>query len=112
MASARLKNIGISAYKLRLIIDKVRGKKVIYAENQLRYLKSPASKVILKLLQSVTSNAVNNDLQNKDDLKITKIMADQSTSIRRYRAKARGRAGSFDRPMSHLIIEVDEEGDN
>ena len=65
MASARLKNIGISAYKLRLIIDKVRGKKVIYAENQLRYLKSPASKVILKLLQSVTSNAENNDLQNK-----------------------------------------------
>ena len=37
---------------------------------------------------------------------------DRSTSIRRYRAKARGRAGSFDRPMSHLIIEVDEEGDN
>ena len=34
MASARLKNIGISAYKLRVIIDNVRGKKVIYEENQ------------------------------------------------------------------------------
>ena len=51
-----------------------------------------------------------NDLQNKDDLKIVKITADKSSSVKRYRAKARGRAGAFDRPTSHLVIEVDEEG--
>ena len=48
--------------------------------------------------------------QNKDDLKIVKITADKSSSVKRYRAKARGRAGAFDRPTSHLVIEVDEEG--
>ena len=52
----------------------------------------------------------NNDLQNKDDLKIVKITTDKSSSVKRYRAKARGRAGAFDRPTSHLVIEVDEEG--
>ena len=110
MALARLKNIGISAYKLRLVIDKVRGKRVTDAENELRYMKSPAAAVTSKLLKSVISNAENNDLQNKDDLKIVKITSDKSSSVKRYRAKARGRAGAFDRPTSHLVIEVDEEG--
>ena len=110
MALAILKNIGISAYKLRLVIDKVRGKRVTDAENELRYMKSPAAAVTSKLLKSVISNAENNDLQNKDDLKIVKITADKSSSVKRYRAKARGRAGAFDRPTSHLVIEVDEEG--
>ena len=86
MALAKLKNIGISAYKLRLVIDKVRGKRVIDAENELRYMKSPAAAITSKLLKSVISNAENNDLQNKDDLKIVKITADKSSSIKRYRA--------------------------
>ena len=84
MALARLKNIGISAYKLRLVIDKVRGKRVTDAENELRYMKSPAAAVTSKLLKSVISNAENNDLQNKDDLKIVKITADKSSSVKRY----------------------------
>ena len=108
MAIARTKNVGFSDYKLRLVMDQIRGKMVKEALPMLRYMTSPAAAEILKILRSATANAENNDLQSIDDLKITRITADKGTWIRRYRPKARGRVGAFDRPTSHITIEVDE----
>ncbi|HCI86039.1 MAG TPA: 50S ribosomal protein L22 [Dehalococcoidia bacterium] len=108
MAIARTRNVGISDYKLRLVMDQIRGKMVNDAMPMLRYMTSPASAEILKILKSATANAENNDLQSRDDLKIVRITADKATWIRRYRPKARGRVGAFDRPTSHITIEVDE----
>ena len=42
----------------------------------------------------------------KDELVISAIYADKSTSMRRWRARARGRAGTFDRPQSHIFVEL------
>jgi len=108
MAIARTKNVGISDYKLRLVMDQIRGKMVNEAVPMLRYMASPAAAEILKILNSAASNAEHNDLQSRDDLKVVRITADKATWIRRYRPKARGRVGSFDRPTSHITIEVDE----
>jgi large subunit ribosomal protein L22 len=108
MAIAKIKNIGISDYKLRLVIEQIKGKMVNDAIPLLTFMTSPASKEILKVLNSAIANAENNDLRARDNLKITRITADRATWIRRYRPKARGRAGAFDRPTSHLIIEVEE----
>ena len=92
-------------------MDQVRGMSVNDAADSLRYMVSPAAEVILKILNSAAANAENNDLQSRDDLKIVKITADKSTSLRRFRPKARGRVGAFDRPTSHITIEVDEDRD-
>lgn len=108
MAIARTKNVGISDYKLRLVMDQIRGKMVSDAIPILRYMFNPAAVEILKILKAATANAENNDLQSRNDLKIVRITADKATWIRRYRPKARGRAGAFDRPTSHITIEVDE----
>ncbi len=89
-------------------MDQIRGKMVNDAMPMLRYMTSPAAAEILKILKSATANAENNDLQSRDDLKIVRITADKATWIRRYRPKARGRVGAFDRPTSHITIEVDE----
>jgi large subunit ribosomal protein L22 len=62
----------------------------------------------LKILKAATANAENNDLQSREDLKIVRITADKATWVRRFRPKARGRVGAFDRPTSHITIEVDE----
>ena len=107
MAIARTKNVGISDYKLRLVMDQIRGKMVSDAIPMLRYMTSPAAAEILKILNAATANAENNDLQSRADLKIVRITADKATWIRRFRPKARGRVGAFDRPTSHITIEVD-----
>ena len=111
MAIARTKNVGISDYKLRLVMDQIRGKMVNEAIPVLRYLTSPAAAEILKILNSATANAEHNDLQSRDDLKIVRITADRATWIRRFRPKARGRVGAFDRPTTNVTIEVDEVRD-
>ena len=89
-------------------MDQIRGKMVVDAFPMLRFMTSPAAAEIMKILKAATANAENNDLQSRDDLKIVRITADKGTWIRRYRPKARGRVGAFDRPTSHVTIEVDE----
>ena len=107
-AKARAKSVGISAKKMRLVCDLVRGKDVETAVNTLRFTISPSAEIVLKTLNSAVANAETNDFMSRDNLKITRIMVDQGPRMRRFRPKSRGRAGAFDRPSCHLIVEVDE----
>ncbi len=111
-AHARAKGIGISAKKLRLVCDLVRGKNVETAVNTLRFTVSPSANVVLKTLNSAVANAEANEFMNRDNLTITRITVDQGPRMRRYRPKSRGRSGAFDRPSCHLIVEVDEVASN
>ena len=106
MAKAYNKNIGYSAYKMRRIIDLIRSKSVNDARLQLSMLGTPAAKEILKILNSAIANASNNESISEDELYVTKIFADNGPRLKRFKPKARGRAGAFDRPSSHLTIEV------
>ena len=105
---ARSKGIGISAKKMRKVCDLVRGKDVDAAVNQLRLTSSPSANIILKTINSAVANAENNQLLDRADLKIVRITADTGPRVRRFRPKARGRVGSFDRPSCHLTVVVDE----
>ena len=106
MAKAYNKNIGYSAYKMRRIIDLIRSKSVNDARLQLSMLGTPAAKEILKILNSAIANASNNESILEEELYVTKIFADNGPRLKRFKPKARGRAGAFDRPSSHLTIEV------
>ena len=106
MAKAYNKNIGYSAYKMRRIIDLIRSKSVNDARLQLSMLGTPAAKEILKILNSAIANASNNESISEDELYVTRIFADSGPRLKRFKPKARGRAGAFDRPSSHLTIEV------
>ena len=108
MAIARSKEVGISPYKLRLVIDQVRGLPVPEAESRLQYIVSPAAGVILKLIRSASANAQNNDLQNPNILRITRIFADKGPMLKRFLPRARGRVGGRVRPSSHITVEVNE----
>ena len=106
MAKAYNKNIGYSAYKMRRIIDLIRSKSVNDARLQLSMLGTPAAKEILKILNSAIANASNNESISEEELYVTKIFADNGPRLKRFKPKARGRAGAFDRPSSHLTIAV------
>jgi len=105
---ARSKGLGISAKKMRIVCDMVRGKDVASAVNMLRFTQSPSAGIVIKAINSAVANAENNDLMNRDTLRISKITVDEGPTLKRIRPKARGRAGSFNRPSCHLIVEVDD----
>ena len=109
MAVARNKNVGYSPYKVRRIIDLIRSRSVNDAKIQLTLLGTPVAQEILKILNSAVANAVDKDSLSEEELMITKVYANVGPRMKRYKPKARGRAGAFDRPSSHITIEVDSE---
>ena len=105
-AKARTKNVGISVKKLRPYVNLIRGKKAIDALNILAFMNSSSSETLIELIKSAIANAESSQYGDKDELVISTIYADKSTTIRRWRARARGRAGTFNRPQSHIYVEL------
>ncbi len=105
---AMAKQIGASPKRLKPIMDAVRGMAVNDALDHLSLMQSPWAKSVAKVVQSAASNAENNDFMNRNELRITRISADQARPLKRFRPRARGRIGRVTRRSSHIIIEVDE----
>jgi len=81
------------------------------ALNSLSLLPSPWAKTVAKVVASAASNAENNMLMNRDNLRIVRISADNAKSLKRFRPRARGRIGPIIKRSSHVIVEVDEYED-
>jgi large subunit ribosomal protein L22 len=107
--SATAKNTGISVQKIKPIIDMIRGKKVDDALGILEFLASPIAALLSKLLKSASANAENELLLRPSDLKIVGIWANEGTSLKRFRARAKGRVGKIVRRNSYITVMVDEE---
>ncbi len=104
------KDVGISAQKVRLVMDMVRGKKVDEALTILRFLPTPAAKAVAKLIKSASANAENNFQMSPADLKITDIYADKGHTLKRFRPQSRGRVSPILKRSSHITVFVKEEG--
>ena len=103
------KDTGISPRKVRPLVDMVRGKKVDEALNLLRFAPTPVAKVVSKTIKSAAANAENNYQMTPSDLKIVRIFADEARTLKRYRARARGRASPILRRSSHITVVVTEQ---
>ncbi len=103
------KNTGVPPLKARLILDMVRGKKVDEALTMLKFLPSPTARVIAKVIKSAATNAENVFQISSSDLKIISIYADEAPRLKRYRARARGRASPILKRSSHITVIVAEQ---
>lgn len=103
------KDTGISAQKIRLLVDMVRGKKVDDALNMLKYAQSPLARVVAKVVKSAAYNAENNFQMTPANLKIVTIYADGAKSMKRFRPRARGQANQIIKRSSHITVIVDEQ---
>jgi len=103
------KQLGTSRKRLKPFLDLVRGQRVEDALNSLSLLPSPWAKSVAKVVASAAANAENNMLMNRDNLRIVRITADNGTSLKRFRPRARGRIGQIIKRSSHVIVEVDED---
>lgn len=103
------KNTGISPRKARLLIDMVRGKKVDEALTMLKFVPSPTARVVAKVIKSAAANAENVFQMSPSDLRIVGIFADEARTLKRFRARARGRVSPVLKRSSHITVIVGEE---
>lgn len=98
----------ISPFKLRLPIAQVKGKSAEQALTILKFMPLKSAKIMYKTLQSAVSNAEHNNELDVDKLIVKNVIVDHGPSLKRFRARARGRASRILKRTSHLTVIVEE----
>jgi len=107
---AKLRHLRISPRKVRLIADLIRGMDAGQAQTQLRLLTKRSASPVLKLLNSAIANAKNNfGITDENNLFIKEIRVDQGPALKRWRARAMGRAGAIRKRTSHISLILEEK---
>jgi ribosomal protein L22 len=104
VVTARAKYVRSSARKARLVIDHVRGKPIDEARALLRHSPRGVARDLERLLESAIANAENNHDLIGDDLYVKEIYADEGPTLKRFRARAQGRAYRIRKRTSHLTV--------
>jgi len=105
---AQAKYVRQSPYKVRRVLDLVRGLPVQEAEDLLRLASRGATEPITKVLKSAVANAEHNFALDVDDLVVAEAYADEGPTLKRYRPRARGRATRIRKRTSHITIVVSD----
>jgi large subunit ribosomal protein L22 len=109
---AVLRNTRTSAYKIREVLDLIRGLPVGEARDILRFSERDAASLALKLLDSAVANAQNNDGLVGDELFVAACFADEGRTYKTFRPRARGRAGRLRKRTAHVTIIVSRLPEN
>ncbi|MBW3666894.1 MAG: 50S ribosomal protein L22 [Actinobacteria bacterium] len=97
-----------SPYKVRRVLDLVRGLPVEEADHLLRLTNRGAAAPIAKTLNSAVANAEHNHALDPEDLVIAEAFADEGPTLKRWRPRARGRATRINKRTSHITIVVSD----
>jgi len=103
------KMIRISPYKLNLEAKSIRGKKVDDALSYLEFSKKRISNTVKDILESAIANAENNHALDIDKLYVDEAFVGKNMVMKRWRARARGRAAKILKPFSQLTIVLKEQ---
>jgi len=107
-AEARVKYARISAQKVRLVADQIRGLRVEQAIDLLVFSPKKGAGIIRKVLESAIANAEHNEGADVDELRIAEIQVNEGPTMKRIRARAKGRAGRIFKRTSHISMTVAE----
>ncbi|MEO6121933.1 MAG: 50S ribosomal protein L22 [Acidimicrobiales bacterium] len=103
---AVLRNCRSSAYKVRVVLDLVRGKDVAGARDILQFCERDAATVVGKLLDSAVANAEHNDGMDPEELYVSACFADEGATMKRWRPRARGRVTRIRKRTCHITVVV------
>ncbi len=103
---AIVRGVRLSAQKGRLVADLIRGKSVEQALNILQFTRKRAAGIIRKCLESAIANAEHNDGADVDELRVTAIYFEKATTLKRFRARAKGRGTRINNQTSNLYVQV------
>ncbi len=104
-------SIRVSPRKLNLVAQTIRGKSVEAALAELAFSTKRIANDVRKVLQSAIANAENNHQLDVDQLIVAQATVGKTLTMRRFRARARGRGSRIDKPVSNLTIVVAERED-
>ena len=107
--AAKHKFARISPQKARLVIDQIRGLPVEQALNTLSFSTKKGAHLVRKVLESAIANAEHNEGADIDELKVKTIFIDQGPTLRRWRARAKGRVNHIIKRTSHITVMVGEK---
>ena len=110
-ALAKDNMIRTSPTKLAFITKSIVDKKVSIAINQLKFSQKRVSKNVLKVLNAAIANAENNKQLDIDNLFVKEAFVGKSLRMKRWRPRAKGRAGSIIKPFSKVTIIVEERSE-
>ena len=99
----------VAPRKVRLVLDMIRGRTVDEALSLLEFMPQPSARIVWKVVKSAAANAENNFDLNPDGLRVKSAVAGDARTLKRYRARSRGRMAPVLKRYSH--IEVVVEGD-
>jgi large subunit ribosomal protein L22 len=105
---AVLRGAPISAQKVRLVLDQVRGLSVGKALDILTFSPKKAAVIVKKVLNSAIANAENNQGADIDELYVSTTFADEGVTLKRIRARAKGRANRILKRTCHITLKVSE----
>jgi large subunit ribosomal protein L22 len=103
------RNIRVSPRKLNLVAQSIRGKSAEVALSTLTFTSKRIARDVKKILQSAIANAENNHDLDVDDLVVSEASVGKNLTMKRFHARARGRAGSIQKPFSQITIVVEEK---
>ncbi len=106
---AEARFIRITARKIRLVVDAIRGHTVKDAEEMLKFIPKGASVPVAKLLKSAKANATNNFDMLEDNLFVKTVFVNEGPSLKRILPRARGRGDYMVKRTSHIIIILEEK---
>jgi large subunit ribosomal protein L22 len=110
-AMCKVRTLRTSARKLNLVAQSIRGLKVQRALNELEFSHKRIAKDVRKALYSAISNAENNHNLDIDSLVVAEAFVGKNLVMKRFAARARGRASRIEKPFSEITIVVRELGE-
>ena len=102
------KRLSISAQKVRLVADQVRGKPVADALDVLNFSTKKGAVLVKKTLESAIANAEHNEGADVDDLRLSEIFVNEGMTMKRIRPRAKGRADRILKRSCHITVTVSD----
>ena len=106
---AILKNVPMSAQKMREMVRQIQGLPALQAQAVLAFVPRKSARFVAKTLDSAIANAENNNKVKPETLRVKEAVAGTATSMKRFTPKARGSAGPIIKRRCHIKITVSDE---
>jgi large subunit ribosomal protein L22 len=106
---AILKNVPMSAQKMREMVRQIQGLPALQAQAVLKFVPRKSARLVAKTLDSAIANAENNNKVKPETLRVKEAVAGTATSLRRFTPKARGSAGPVIKRRCHIKITLSDE---
>lgn len=110
-ARAVARHVGMSPRKVRLVVDQIRGRSVNHAYAVLSFSKKAAAVPVIKTLRSAVANARERSIDDGDPVDVDELVVreayvDEGRTLKRWRARAQGRAAPIRKRSSHITLVV------